>query len=203
MMLVAVAVPSGKTWQPGMGVSFASMCALSARNGIGIGILCVEGTWVANARINLALQAIANNTDYILFVDDDMVFPPDSLHRMLEHQKDVVGVLYSQRSHPYRQVGVLEGVVSDDEIDEGGLAEAETLGTGLILIRTSVFARIKEPWFLWTETHSDDAYFIEKVKKAKIKVWCDLGLSKEVGHIGSHVFRLRNGHDKQNRVDSR
>jgi hypothetical protein len=185
-MLVVAAVPSGRTWQPAMGTCFASMCALATRDGIGVGILSLEGTWVANARNVLAQQALDNSADYILFVDDDMVFPPDSMHRLLEHQRDIIGVRYSHRGNPYGVVGLLE-----DETQEYGAAKAKILGTGLILIKTSVFERLSRPWFMWTETHSDDVYFIMKAKDAGVDAWCDLDLSNEVGHIGTHMFTLK------------
>lgn len=184
-MIVACAVPSGRSWQPAMGACFASMCTLAASDGIGIGILSLHGTWVAQSRISLVKQAINNGADYILFVDDDMVFPPDSIHRLLSHQREIVGVLYAYRGPPFGQVGLLK-----DPSQESGLAEATYLGTGLMMIHLSVFSRIEQPWFLWTELRSDDAYFVEKSTKAGITAWCDLDLSKEIGHIGTQMFTL-------------
>lgn len=184
-MLVAAAVASGRAWMPAMGACFASMCTLAARDGIGIGILSLDGTWIAKSRCMLAQQAIDNNCDYILFIDDDMVFPPDTIHRLLEHQRDICGVLYSRRGPPFGAIGTLK-----NKYQRSGLAEATQLGTGVILIKTSVFSQIEQPWFLWTETHSDDIFFIEKCLAAGIEAWCDLDLSKEIGHIGTQMYTL-------------
>jgi hypothetical protein len=170
---------------PAMGACFASMCSLAARDGIGIGVLSLDGTWVAQSRNILAEQSIEHECDYILFVDDDMVFPPDTIHRLLDRQKDIVGVLYSRRGPPFGQIGTLK-----EPYRRSGCHEAIQLGTGVILIKTTVFSRLQKPWFLWTETHSDDIYFIEKCLKAEVEVWCDLDLSKEIGHIGTQMYTL-------------
>ena len=42
--------------------------------------------------------------DYILFIDDDMICPPDLFERLYKHQKDIVAALAFTRYPPHKPV---------------------------------------------------------------------------------------------------
>lgn len=52
--------------------------------------MSVERQRIDKARNAIALEALRNNVDYLLFVDDDNPIPPDTLELMLADDKDIV-----------------------------------------------------------------------------------------------------------------
>ena len=78
------------------------------------------GSLIYDSRNRLAGMAVQMEADYILWLDSDMVFQPDTLERMMrvldEHPEvDVLSGLYFRRGHPFTPV-----IFSKLEIDENG-----------------------------------------------------------------------------------
>ena len=68
-------------------------------------------------------------------------------------------------------------------------------GYGVTLMDISIFNQVEVPWFelAWLgdgNYATTDAYLAEKVRKAGIPIYCDHDLSKEIGHVGHHVFTV-------------
>ena len=120
--------------------------------------------------------------DWALFIDSDVIFPSDALVRLLSHKKNVVGAAYPRRSPPWDLLGQYteEGTLPDT-----GLIEALKLPTGFLLINCLVFRMIEKPWFFekYEPDSGEDYNFCEKVSTARIKLWCDAGLSREMRHV--------------------
>jgi hypothetical protein len=132
---------------------------------------------------------------HILWIDSDQVFPDDSLERLLARNRDVVGCFYSTRMPPYRIVGQLR---NPEDWDKGGLAPATQMSGGFVLVKMNVYDRIGgnipyEEWFDPKEATpenklgfvSDDSVFTRRALAAGCEVYCDVDLSKEIGHVGS------------------
>jgi hypothetical protein len=72
------------------------------------------------------------------------------------------------------------------------LFECRAVGTGIMLIKTSIFLKIPRPWFKMRTARTgmtlegEDWYFCKKARKAGFSVWCDPTL--ECGHIGETIF---------------
>jgi hypothetical protein len=173
------------------------MSACSVKSGVDLAIISQGGSQVATVRNNLVRSAQRSGAEWLLFIDDDMIFPAHTLMKLLFHNKDIVGVICSMRGPPYRSIGR----VMDGEI-KTGLARAYELGTGVLLVRMSVFDRMPSPWFkhTWEDVErsennpdgelSEDLYFIREIQKRGTEVWCDLDLSLEIGHVGDQVFAV-------------
>jgi hypothetical protein len=121
-----------------------------------------------------------------------MVFPTDTMTRLLRHNKDIVGAVYSQRASPFHPLGVtLEG--EHIHITQG-LRRMKIVPTGCLLIKLSVFDKLPKPWFSTRiegeKILGEDYYFCEQAQKAGFDVWCDGDLSREVGHIGQKIYKL-------------
>lgn len=238
---VALCLPSGRTWESRTSTCVAGLAAYSALQGIQIGIVNLEGSMITKQRNDLVDHAKRLEADFIFLIDTDMVIPPDSLTRLLAHNKDVVGATYNKRVPPYETLGKLKGPQpTDEELRAGGLREAELLPTGVLLIRMSVFDKIAWPWFYesyqwpgssgvdalksflranystfapeealaeldaadklktWLNAtwemeskakwdyFSEDLSFCRKLVKAGVQLWCDLSLTFECQHLGTH-----------------
>ena len=79
---------------------FAQSLALLQKKGHETAIDFKIGSLVYESRNKLAKEAIEMGADYTLWLDSDMAFPPDTLFKLLEADKDIVRGLYFRRSPP-------------------------------------------------------------------------------------------------------
>ena len=152
-------------------------------------IIAIEGHTIAENRSYIAIQALETKCDYLFFVDDDMVFEPDILNRLLKHKKEIIGVVCHSRTLPL--VSIVKLLEENGEISND-LFKCKVKGTGLLLIDMNVFKKINRPWFNF-ETYesgltktSEDSWFCQQLKKAELDIWCDATI--KVGHIGDYIF---------------
>jgi hypothetical protein len=150
-----------------------------------------QGSILPNVRQALAETAMLERATHILWLDSDMVFPWDTLHRLMAHDLTIVGVNPTRRRPPYLPtVKALDGTRVYTSPESEGLEQVDGIGFGVLLIKTTVLGGMKKPWFDFTYRAKDgswlgeDYYFMEKAKKAGHKVWCDHDLTKSIKHIG-------------------
>lgn len=104
--------------------------------------------------------------DWLLFLDDDSVFAPDLLTRLLARDVDVVGALYLRRAKPFSAIAY-ESMLPDGRMvplnlnqhPQDALVKVEAVGTGGMLVRRHVFANMKGQWFRRDEPYSEDIIF--------------------------------------------
>lgn len=196
---VAICIPSSETWKAQ--TAFAMVCLgihSAFSNVIPIPINDRGGDAAENRNL-MVMRGRGQGADWFLFVDADMTFPHDALTRLLAHDVDVVGADYRMRAHPFRRIGLSpEGkpYPGDHVEPTEGLVERGVIGLGFVLVRASVFDKLPAPWFArtWIPEHAtpdnpfgfstDDSYFFHYCHHHGFKVWCDMGLTRQVGHIG-------------------
>lgn len=146
------------------------------------------GADIASSRNRLAQAALDRGADYLLFIDYDMYFPPRTISKLLAAGKDIIGATYNFRQDPPKSTAVpLEGTEATDEP-----FKVECMGAGMLLIKTDVFKKLSQPWFMWGYTqegtlqYGEDTYFCQMAKHAGLEVWADPTL--EVKHIGEQLF---------------
>jgi len=77
-----------------------------------------------------------------------------------------------------------------------GLEKVWRVGTGVMMIKSTVFHDIKKPWFpvKWIESEQrwqgEDWGFCEKLEQAGIPIWVDHDTSALVGHWGNKMYSL-------------
>ena len=156
----------------------------------------VHGQSPANGRNVIIQQALDNNCTHIFFMDDDMVFPPDTLIKLIAHEKDIVSALYLGRGFPHRPV------FFDAACDNGyckyysltseskGLVKGVNCGLGAVLISTEVFKKLERPWVRLGEIEKDgwcdDVVFFNRCREVGYDIYCDL--DSPVGHLGNMVI---------------
>jgi hypothetical protein len=156
----------------------------------------VNGTWEAIAHNQIFWDAVHQPRDaapdYILLVDGDGMFPPNSLDRLLAHRVDIVGATYRRRKYPFRMLEypLVEGA-SITISGRKGIHEWAAMPAGLLLIDIRVPRAMKYPWFYseYGETPealtTPDVVFGRDARAKGFKIFCDYDLSREVAHIGS------------------
>jgi FkbM family methyltransferase len=143
----------------------------------------------------------ACNYDYLFSVDSDIAFPPDTLKRLLAHDRDMVSGLYIQRKHGQHILEIYEhngfgGVINIpyEKIRDRGLIEIAGCGFGCVLVKSEVFRTVGYPQFEYhsaldhAHTISEDNDFCRKARDRGFKIWADTDI--QCRHIGSHVFEI-------------
>jgi len=183
-MKIAIGLPTNRGIKPKTAFSLMKMIAHSKYD-YQI-IVSTRGYNTAENRNKIAVQAVNGNCTHLLLTDDDMVYEPDCLERLLAHDKDIVGATYNTKYET--QTKVIE--LLDEEKEE--LFKCKALGGGMLLIKTTVFMKIRQPHFgyKWHENGmvkmSNDWFFCEKAIEAGFEIWCDGSL--KVGHLGSYKY---------------
>jgi len=149
------------------------------------------------ARNGLVRAGQEAGMDYMAFIDADMTFPQNVLHKLYFASKDICGVLYKGRikPHPYnvfyfkdegKEIPSIVGVDENWVSPKSQLFEADGVGSGVILIRKRVFQELPTPWFFYEKGHSEDIMFCMLAKKHGFKV--HIHTEPRCGHVGDEVF---------------
>lgn len=188
---LALGVPSFDTVMTDFAFSLAAVAASTRAR---IGFLNGRSSIVANARNNIVHAAQEIKAEWLLFLDSDMVFPVFTAQRLLSYDRDIVCALYRRRV-PNPETGVFEvpGKPLGDGQARDGLIEMEIAPTGCMLIRMSVFDRLRRPYFRFGVNEElgivqgEDVTFCHTVRALGYRLWADMGLSQEIGHIGQQI----------------
>ena len=157
------------------------------------GTICTfaRGQSPARNRNLMIEQALEHNCTHILFIDDDVAFPPDMLRKLMVHDKDIVTALYFMRQYPHQPIifdysdneGKCHWLYPDDSQHE--LIKIENCGLGAVLIKTEVFKRMEKPWVRLGELEKDhwcdDISFFNRARAVGFELYCDLTI--KVGHM--------------------
>lgn len=182
-MNLAIGVPCFDHVATDFAFSLAGLTHLMGCNSHSFSVIAPRGYSVVDARNEIVRQALRKGSSHILFLDSDMKFPRDTLYRLLSHAKPICGAYGVKRKFPIERCGKPVNGWS-----ENGLIEMESMGMAVCLISTEVFKKLGTPTFEWGAV-SEDVGFCTKARAAGLKVWCDVDLSHEIGHVGAHVFQ--------------
>jgi len=179
--LVAIGIPSGDMVHTDFAMSLAMLCM---NPGVQTFLLNSRSSLVPLGRNQCAGAAQIMKATHLMFFDTDMIFPADTLSRLLAHDKDIVGATYSKRAPPFHSLAVTE---EGEHIHiTSGLRRVQLLPTGCMLIRTSVFNILAKPYFNLVsegdQLRGEDYYFCEKARAAGLEIWCDGDLSNQLGN---------------------
>ena len=187
--LVAIGIPSGDMVHADFAMTLANFCI---NPGARIFLLNAKSSLVAFGRNQCVTAALLAKATHLLFLDTDMIFPLNTLSRLLAHQKDIIGAVYSQRAAPFHPLGVMKS--GEHKHVPRGVHPMAMIPTGCLLIRTHVFEKLSKPWFntiaAGDSLLGEDYFFCHNAIAAGMEIWCDGDLSRELGHIGQKIYQL-------------
>lgn len=161
---------------------------------------------------NGAVQRMAG--DWLLFIDDDMVWEPDALGRLVasreELDADIMGALCFRRSAPYQPTmfmreGPTSGAYNYLEDWTTDVVEVDATGMAFVIIHKRVFEMIADSpmppyevrtsmnppeFFRWTGMFGEDLQFCQDAKAAGARIFVDTRV--EIGHVSEIEIRRRN-----------
>jgi hypothetical protein len=197
---VVICVPSTGQWASSFGHALAIMAANfmtwrpAGCKSKFLQIFTQDSSMLVHSRHELVKNALKAGATHVLFLDSDMVFPKDTLQRLLLAEKDVIGVNCTTRGWPVTHIAhdFMQDLV--DSRRRSGLEKVQQVGLAVMLIRAEVLKKLKPPLFMmeWvpdTNTYcGEDIYFCQIVQSAGYDVWIDNDLSHEVLHVGHMAF---------------
>jgi len=134
--------------------SLLELRSASEKNGLSnVAYAFLPGTLVEKARNEAVRQMLRSGAGWLLLIDGDMQFQPDSLHRLL-------ATAYGEMPHA-DAIGAycpLRGDLALPTIDSGtgtweswfpgsGVLEVMRTGAAFLLVKRHVFEGLKDPWF--------------------------------------------------------
>lgn len=141
-----------------------------------------------DGRNEIAEVAIKQNYDYLVFLDDDMIFPPGIILSLLKRSMDTgmySGAIYNTRSD--HRVNLYNWSAIEDmfnkiipDMDKGGTCDAG--GTGAMCIPVKFFKDIRYPYFEYKYTTT--------MKKGRVRWSEDIDFCKKMldaGHRMSYI----------------
>ena len=158
----------------------------------------LTGSLVYDARNKLAGYAIEMEADYILWLDSDMVFAPDTLEKMIgtmeQHKEvDILSGLYFRRGQPFTPVAFDKLEINQENECEyedmqdvpEKLSEIAGCGFGCVLMRTDCLFDIASKyggvWFTPLGNVGEDCSFCIRARNEGYKIFMDPSI--ELGHM--------------------
>lgn len=164
--------------------------------------LITEYSLVYMARDNIAKRMLENpKSDYLWFVDSDIVPDKETLNALIADDKDIVSAVYPYRADGDGIVGTdfeLNTLTLDDVIanDENGdpqplLKQIRRCGMGCCLIKRKVLEDMFSKYdtcFTPIKGLGEDYTFCERAKELGFEVWIDGGIWCK--HIGQKTYEV-------------
>ena len=155
---------------------------------------------VYTARNELARGAIKMGADFVLWLDSDMVFEPDTLKRLLkdyeEKKGDIITGVYYRRVPPFTPVLYDEFNVTDEAVTwketrdvKDDFFEVEGCGFGCVLMPTETLFDVYEKYgqpFDPISGSGEDLSFCWRARQLGYKIVCDPSI--QPGHVGHQII---------------
>lgn len=129
---------------------------------------------IDNMRNTAAKIAIENNADYLLFIDDDVLVPLDTLPRLLAANADIAAGWTLIRGYPFKNMFFrfadetktnLENYPDDSfKYDDNGNIPCDAVGFSCALIKVDLLKKIEVPYFVTGPYNTEDIYFCLKAR---------------------------------------
>lgn len=175
------------------------MASLQMPLGSSMGRLWIEDETIAEARNALCTAALDQNVDYLFFLSDDVLPPPNALLSLLDkigrifhvEERDtkaelITGVYWTKAypPEPYLFKDLLKGTFKDWKAGE--FLPVDMAGCDCLMISTEVLRTVPFPWFstdwVWEEGQkpspiaTEDFYFFTKARQHGFKLFADTSI---------------------------
>jgi hypothetical protein len=158
-------------------------------------------------RNRICREAQRVGADWVWMLDDDQLFAPDTLKKLLAHNVDAVIGIALRRKPPFAPL-LYDRIDSDGGAHQfylkpyhSGLIPIAGAGLGSLLIRREVLDAIGDPWFTFERSRlNDDDYaedfpFYQKLREAGFQLHADLNV--RILHSFSAFISAQRGKDGQ------
>lgn len=176
-----------------------------------------QGTVIDAARNSLVQLALKDECDYLMFIDADMLLPPNSIDELIDMNLPIVSGLYFTKGKPYLPVARIKKNEDDEnhkfleDFEFGKVMKVAGVGLGCCLIKAEVFKSLEYPWFKfeWKEVTGvitqlgEDLYFCDNAKEKGYDIYLNTGIVCD--HFGTEVgashFLMYKDELKRDKID--
>jgi len=165
----------------------------------------VQGGDIAEKREYQSAYAVEKGLTDVLFLDYDMVFPPNVLVDMFEVRKkygaDIVGGLCYRGYPPYEPLAFSKDgrpLLPFRDFKFGDVLDVGSTGAACLLVKTDVFVALERPWFRFetleretidsegkktvrVQKRGEDTYFTRRAFEAGFKI--AIMTNYDIGHL--------------------
>jgi hypothetical protein len=194
---LAILVPTRDMVHSHFAYSLTQLVKTTSESGIDVYLYFDSSTILLNQREKLVEEAIKLQSDYVLWLDSDMMFPSNVILRLLAHNKDIVACNYMKRSLPMKPVAYLDLNDWDSWVPlepQEELVKVQGVGMGCMLMKTEVFKKLEKPYFEFRYKEDTQDWFGEdfilqdKLIKLGYDINIDTLLSMDIKHMGIYAF---------------
>lgn len=194
---VTVGVPAFDHFKAEMAIS---LIAALLRFPHALHFVVQRGCYLDVNREMLMRDALAAKSDYLLFVDTDLVFRKDALDKLLATDKDIIGANYYEKRIPLvstvKPLGPDGKMATDGKLIQGDLPtepfQVAAVATGLMAINLKRLVKVwpTGPYFafgtLGTQFEGEDVGFCRRAREKGLEVWCEPRIN--VLHMGEMPY---------------
>jgi len=203
---VTIGIPTAGMCRMGFTYSLAGLTAYTAAKGIPsrqesistVKVDVEESSTIQSNRERMVRKCIDEGRTHLLFLDDDMVFEPDILDRLMNRRQEIVVCNYMIKSEPEEHADWvalgLDGRRIPTTKNSYGLVPIYASGIGVSLFDLEVFKRTPQPWFqpnfvAEKSTYTTEDYpCFERLRAAGATVYLDQDCSKLISHLGTKAW---------------
>lgn len=154
----------------------------------------VTGMPFDHARNTACQSALDHGFQYLFFLDDDVVAPPDAIQTLMSSNLDIVSGLYYRRAMPIHPVALIDTPNGPQPLQNLiGIQKVDFVGAGCLLIKRHVLEKMAavngKNWFEWTldkelpgRKLSEDFEFCRRAKAMGFDIYADTRV--RCSHIG-------------------
>ena len=194
---VSILVPTRDMVHTHFAYSLTQLVKTTSEAGIDVYLFFDSSTILLNQRERLIEEAIKIDSDYVMWLDSDMMFPSNTILRLLNHNKDIVACNYMKRSLPMKTVAYTDlndwdSWVPLEVFDD--LVKVQGVGMGCMLMKTDVFKKLEKPYFEFRykedtkDWYGEDFILQDKLIKQGFDINIDTLLSIDIKHVGIYAF---------------
>lgn len=154
-------------------------------------IFCNPARMSIDRMRNMAAKvALETESDYLLFLDDDVLIDPNhGLRLLFECESDIAAGKVCIRGYPFQYM-VFTGKKEDsgglypmEKLPKEGIADCGAVGFSFCLIKTSVLKSMPPPFFVTGVNNTEDIYFCVRAKQANPNIKIAVNCALDCGHI--------------------
>lgn len=162
------------------------------------------GSLIADNRLRLLSDARQLGATHILYIDADMTFPLNALELLLEHDLDIVCATAPRRTDNDGLMPIGTPLHQDEVTSSKRLVEMAEVGMCMMLIKMSVFEKLPQPCFAYPVINGqmlgEDFYFCHLARQSGFRIWCDMGLSFAMGHVGTKIYKVESIEQREAKI---
>ncbi len=157
------------------------------------------------ARNKVVQEMYRRNAEWIMWIDDDMLFPKNGIKHLMSLNRDITCGMFFRRAEPFDPCVSMfvEKERSYFPIQpKQGIVKVDGCGMAFTLVHRRVYDKLKDPWYHWGE-FGEDLQFCYDAKQKGFEIFCDSNMI--IRHLGEQIevddktwtdYNMKKGGDK-------